>query len=293
MGEFRGDDAGSPVFAKVHIDTTRLDAVPARRAAAVEGSTDDVPLEATVEQRPMSPVLAAAEHRDGAGRAGWRWAASGSSWSPPSSLGACARSTSTPTRSPSPTPTDAGRRRLRAHPTVWQSCRALAGRAMDGAELYDYLARRRRPPRLRRRSRRSAGSTGRRRHRSRPVRTWFDDAVLPARAPARRLDPRAARVPVRGLGAATGGAEKVLRADEYYQGHLDWYSLDVDPDARRARRRAGPPPPEPGADADELVPAHAACTFNGMPNTRWWRFEDGRPTSATSGPTPPTSTSCC
>src|SRR5512138_976960 len=52
MGEFRGDDAGSPIAAKVHVETTRL-----RKYQPAHGEVamfdDGTPLETRVEQRPI------------------------------------------------------------------------------------------------------------------------------------------------------------------------------------------------------------------------------------------------
>src|SRR5437899_1070771 len=57
MGEFRGSDAGSPVFAKLQVDTTQLTKYrPA--GLATQQFEADVPLEAKVEQRTVA--LAAA-----------------------------------------------------------------------------------------------------------------------------------------------------------------------------------------------------------------------------------------
>lgn len=50
MGEFKGDDAGSPVFAKVHIATSQLNKYKASNQQ-VQTFEDSVPLEAKVEQR--------------------------------------------------------------------------------------------------------------------------------------------------------------------------------------------------------------------------------------------------
>src|SRR4051812_14176396 len=52
MGEYSGDDAGSPVFAKVHIETTELTKFQAGPDPATPFDRS-VPLEATVEQRPV------------------------------------------------------------------------------------------------------------------------------------------------------------------------------------------------------------------------------------------------
>src|SRR5215469_13466164 len=55
MGEFRGSDAGSPVFAKLQIDTTRLTKYrPDEQATQL--FEYEVPLEAKVERRPLSLV---------------------------------------------------------------------------------------------------------------------------------------------------------------------------------------------------------------------------------------------
>src|SRR6187455_286784 len=48
MGEFEGDDAGSPVLAKIRMDTTRLTQYQAD-SEDVQAFPDDIPLEAKVE----------------------------------------------------------------------------------------------------------------------------------------------------------------------------------------------------------------------------------------------------
>src|SRR5262245_46189315 len=59
MGEFQGDDAGSPVFAKLHLGTTRLTTY--QPGGGAEQPLDErVPLEARVEQQPI-PFTAAAQ----------------------------------------------------------------------------------------------------------------------------------------------------------------------------------------------------------------------------------------
>jgi hypothetical protein len=70
----------------------------------------------------------------------------------------------------------------------------------------------------------------------------------------------------------------VLTADEYYQGHLDWYNFDWD----RARSVLGEDgaPPATELPIDESYSTRtfipAPIRFNGMPDTRWWAFEDGK-----------------
>jgi len=69
--------------------------------------------------------------------------------------------------------------------------------------------------------------------------------------------------------------EKVMTASEYYHGHLDWYNLDIDPTRSTLGDTGTPVPPtiqQPLTSSFIPVPV----TFDGMPNTRWWTFEDAR-----------------
>src|SRR5688500_15529091 len=68
----------------------------------------------------------------------------------------------------------------------------------------------------------------------------------------------------------------ILEAKEYYQGHLDWYSFDLN--LRDDGSGLGDlDPADEGANVKTevitIIPAEAR--FGGMPNSRWWEFEDG------------------
>jgi hypothetical protein len=64
-----------------------------------------------------------------------------------------------------------------------------------------------------------------------------------------------------------------LVAEQYHQGHLDWYAFDLDAESRLEA-------PATTANAFEKRPplavVPAPIEFNGMPNVRWWEFEDRR-----------------
>lgn len=69
------------------------------------------------------------------------------------------------------------------------------------------------------------------------------------------------------------GSEKVYVADDYSSGHLDWYSLDLDQGIASLGTVAGStvtglPPDAP------FTTIPVPISFSGMPNTRWWAFED-------------------
>ena len=84
--------------------------------------------------------------------------------------------------------------------------------------------------------------------------------------------------------AGTGDSEVVITATEYAGGHLDWYSFDVE----RPRRGAGTKPPvidvPPVVDVPPIVVTRPAekvtaiptpVRYAGMPASRWWAFEEG------------------
>lgn len=57
-------------------------------------------------------------------------------------------------------------------------------------------------------------------------------------------------------------------ADEYSSGHLDWYSVDRDAAGAPAAGAA------PAMQGNSFIPV--SLVFSGMPNTRWWEFEERR-----------------
>jgi hypothetical protein len=272
VGEFRGDDAGSPIFAKVHMSTTRIDRYKPGDAEARDADPS-VPLEALVEQRPVpffgQQHLLSLDIRVAMGR---QWTKLLTSIG----RGALKQLFVDHYRIDEPDPDARSDAHLTAHPMVWQSFSALAGRAMDGAKLYFHL-------------------------RADPTHLAYDGISVPDDAKpdldtlaekfvrwyeelfyqpvdeandawtARQLEYQFA------VSAPKGGAEKVMTAEEYYHGRLDWYSLDVDPSAKTLREDEG------GADTGDspqdtftysFFPT--AIRFEGMPNTRWWTFEDGK-----------------
>jgi hypothetical protein len=69
------------------------------------------------------------------------------------------------------------------------------------------------------------------------------------------------------------GSEKVYVGDDYSSGRLDWYSLDLDQSIAALGNVSGStvtglPPDAP------FTTIPIPVSFSGMPNTRWWAFED-------------------
>lgn len=267
MGEFRGDDAGSPIVAKVHIETTRLTRYKAAGDPA-EAYDDDVPLEAKVERRPIPLQMAgrdmALDIRLAMGRRWLKLVAPIEPGLPEKFIDALGFQ--------APDPDDRGDAAVAAHREAWQAVAAVAGRAMDGWALYALL---------------KAGTHA---HSlvalADPARAgdveaaeaefvaWYETLFYqpPAEAGTAWLPDRLEYAFE--LSAPQAGAEKHLVADEYFHGHLDWYNLDIDPSGMGLGPVADEPTGVEAALTSSFIPA--PIQFDGMPNTRWWTFEQGR-----------------
>ncbi|MGD9702222.1 MAG: hypothetical protein AB7Q42_13610 [Acidimicrobiia bacterium] len=273
LGEFRGDDAGSPISVKVRLETTRLRKYQSSNGP-VEPFTDAFPLEAHVERMPVrfsqrarpdaDPHEISLDIRLLMGR---QWLKMIRSVAPDPAVQA-EFTGRYGVHEPDPTdPLDAP---TCAHPEAWSNFAAASGRRMDGAKLYAHLiespANRASDgiPSL-------AGMDAQVDPVAQRFVDWFERLFYqPEGAGAWEPDRLEYQFAV---SAPVAGGEKVLVAEEYFHGHLDWYNFDVD----RDRDVLG----EPDAEAEPpvrttltMLPTQA--TFSGMPNTRWWRFEDSR-----------------
>lgn len=264
MGEFIGDDAASPIDVKVHVETTALRKYQSANGDVEELSTS-VPLEAHVERLEIpfaqEDLGIALDLRLLLGRQWLKMIRSVSA--------APAVATQFIDRYPihTPVPTDLDDAPICAHPQAWASFAATATRRMDGHALYEHLV------------------AGNQATEGIPALTGQEAAVGPVAARFVRWFQRVfhqpqgpgAWLPDRleyqfAVSAPQGDAEQVLVADEYFHGHLDWYNLDVDP----KRTVLGDPEPPVAPERHTLSMLPTQATFNGMPNSRWWRFEDTR-----------------
>ena len=176
-----------------------------------------------------------------------------------------------------PDPTQGTMRRSVHTAQALQQFRAVAGRAMDGARALpalegtaDQLA-----------SDNVAWPFG-------SDKAAADAAGPPSWPGSSGCTPRAEEEGGRCLAAAAAGIRvlmrgarwrrrrEILAADEYYHGRLDWYYFDWDKSQQPRRltccsRRS---PMDPHFGTRSFIPA--SVRFNGMPDTRWWAFEDGK-----------------
>jgi hypothetical protein len=76
--------------------------------------------------------------------------------------------------------------------------------------------------------------------------------------------------------AVTEEQRTTLVAEQYHHGRLDWFAFEVD---RNGNLEDSPQALFPGGNFDVRKPVAFVPTqieFNGMPNVRWWEFEDRR-----------------
>jgi hypothetical protein len=257
LAEFVADDAGSPVETKVHVESRRLTRYRPGDTPATDFD-EAVPLEATVERRPLQLGL---DLRLAMGR---RWLAMVAPIHDYRDAFVARYAIQLPD------PDDPADAAICAHPAAWAAASAVAGRAMDGGLLYEHLA----------------ADPANHPYDLMPTvldehKQPLDDAAVRFAAWFRQLvaQPPAAdawepsRLEYRfACAAPDGDGEQALVAEGYAGGHLDWPSVDYDPTA----------PDLDAADPGAPVTTHtfagipAPAAFDGMPNLRYWAFEDGR-----------------
>jgi hypothetical protein len=265
LGEFRGADAGSPVTAQYSLTAT----TPTRFAPSTNGTaenlTPDRPLETFAERRAL-PFAFGSDRisfdlRLAIGR---RWMKLIGQDLVLQLLDARQQYIGLyPIALPDPDD-DADTART-SHPEVWAAMQAMAGRRMDGYELYKHIkGGHRASDGITGLAALSAGSFD---ALGTKLVAWFD-ALIDQPAGDAAWDPRRLEHRFSVSGAAPGGA-RVLTAQEYPGGTLDWQDFSLD-----TGRSVGGVGAVPAPITRTVFPAQVR--FSGMPLPRWWAVEDGK-----------------
>jgi hypothetical protein len=277
VGELQGDDAGSPIMVQLHLQRTGLTGLGAREGP-IEPFGEGLPLEARVERRPVVLRLGgtplALDLRLAMGR---RWHKM--LVMPAVGLSADYRSAFTTAYGfTQPDPGDPAWAGTVAHPAVWQSYAAVAGRAMDGGALYQHLTAD--PPGLPYDG--VAGVTDTDKPALERLATafvaWFERLVLPAPSGDQdSWDPQRLDYRFRVTAPDGAGGSRQYLAGGFHGGRLDWWAADLEtvtPSELSPSAGQSPPPGSFSTLTSSMLPA--PVTFAGMPATRWWAFEDGK-----------------
>jgi hypothetical protein len=266
FGEFRGEDAGSAVLAKVQVDTARINRYAGGDAPAA-GYDDRLPLETRVEREPVPLDLLTRL------QIGRRW------------LRVLARHTTGDHRAlyvgeyPIEEPASAEEQaHIRSDQRAWQVLEAVKGRAVDGARLLAAIRSGAHQAFVNAAPMTTADRAGALAAAG-DLETWLrrlysqpDSGEASAWAPSYLEYRFACAVPADGQGQT----QTVLVSEQYHHGHLDWYAFDVD-DAPGARLddRDGTAVPEGRLETRAPITfIPHPIEFAGMPNVRWWQLED-------------------
>ena len=136
MGEFRGSDAGSPVFARLLMQNNAAHQVSAGRRQAGSFRSGD---SARNQGRAPAGSVTSSGQNPVARRASGHGAAVGLADRRSLPHDYRVELTSRPIRSPRPDPTQNSNVDVCAHPEACDTFQAMATRAMDGGAFYEYL----------------------------------------------------------------------------------------------------------------------------------------------------------
>lgn len=264
FGEFQGEDAGSATTAKVQVQAARLNRYAGRSMQAA-GYNDSLPLEVRVEREPVQFDLVMCA------KLGRYWL----KLIQPIGNFKALYTSRFGFLEPSPGLEEA---QLRSDRHAWQMYEALKGRAVDGGRLLkamrtepdehaNWLADAVQNAATRKKLLAAAGTFQQafRRMYSQP-----GTAKEESWAPSYLEYQFACAAPA----ALEGQRQTVLVAEEYYHGRLDWYSFDLD-SALQLPDQPGAEIPSPVFQVEEpLTFIPNPVEFPGMPNIRWWEFED-------------------
>lgn len=254
LGEFQGEDAASPAFVSVELRAGRLDGWLAGDAP-VQPYEGAAPLESHAEREPSTADLRTAVELGQALER--RLSAAGL----PASVVDAVRQTFPVRAGLDPEPA--------RDPSVVRFLRVCAGRATDGiaALMAVRAAAPAVPPELVLPAGVAPSAVA-------AVLAWFSDWAQVTFGPIGDTDPDAWRpdrleYALQVVGAAPGGERVTFDASPGQHGEFDWYAFD---EVHR----------EPAADALATAPRQSLSLlptpvrFAGMPDPRWWNFEDAR-----------------
>lgn len=262
MGEFNADDAGSPVFARVKIDTTRIKRVQLKDHP-VQDYDESIPLEALIEREEVPVTL------DLSLEIARYWRRLINQAQSAGELTKDYHADFVKAYAIKMPADDSEKQDILPHQSEWQWRAATAERSVDGGRLLrdiingaDLFADFTTPP--------APSDASRMNELAQTLLQWWQRQYnMPpsdqtAWAPSHLEYQAAASAP-----DFDGDDEIVLTADEYHHGHLDWYSFDVDSNRNRLSDETSD-----GVESmvSDFIPT--VIEFGGMPNLRWWEAED-------------------
>lgn len=267
FGELNAEDTGTAVFSRVEMETSQLTRFSKNKTIGAKAYNPDVPMESEVEKRPVNPDLML---RLDTGRQFLRMLAAATA--PATYATQSGELKAAPalqfTVPAVPAAADAP---LFSNPELLQATLAVSANALDGYALYEFL--------------KISGNT---------VSAFLSAASISADAVGVAFVQWFERVYTQPVAAndtswneshleyqfgcaapKNAGAYTVLTANEYYQGHLDWYSFDIEKQTTKYDPSLTTVAPDTSKiKREQFTVFPSSVVFGGMPAPRYWEMED-------------------
>lgn len=256
MGEFKGEDAGSPVFSKVKVESSTLDEFSLGNGST-QSMDNSLPIETLVEQKRLTMTRNASRvSLDIRLQLGRYWLKLLKSRSLELYFARYVREYGFSTPAP-----DRSADYIYAHKEELQQWRAVSGRCVDGYELVQTIH--------------SDGEASKNIALEDPahkqildkigqelIRFFEHNFVQPNEEHNAWLPDR---LEYKASFSDRVSETNTLTAEAYAHGHLDWYAFNLETSTT-------PAPVNTVPFSDVFIPS--PVEFDGMPDKRWWKFED-------------------
>lgn len=286
FGEFKGEDTGSPIFAKVLVETTKMAKYKAYQGE-VQEYTDDLPLEMVVERQSYT-----LGYKDRI-RIGNHWlklldrygnqynedeAAQGPPFDGQVYKGNLLSSYSLKVPEIDETSNESiiQSAQLISNYRLMNLLKALAGKAPDGLRLYQDVLED--GPKFIQQLRQDEAHTAFLQDAVNDLLDWFAEQYPETAALGDAWNASQLEYQFQCALPEKQSQNTVVAANEYYNGKLDWFAFDVE----TAANQRGPLSKSDDATRDNMIAEKvisfipSPAVFGGMPSNRFWEFEDGQ-----------------
>lgn len=268
LGGFKGEDCGSIVSAKIHAKTTGL-----TKYQSEEGSSksfpSDIPLEVEVEKQKI-PFKSGAQEisLDIRLLMGRQWLKMLDKNQPGLRSFFIDNYTIT-----SPDPNEESHAQVCGHIEVWQKYEAVANRSIDGYRVYQdmksgvFSSNINIPD----------GKLEEFNKLANKFIKWFENLYYqPKEDETQAWKPSYLEYQFDCSAPESEKAEKVFTASEYYHGNLDWYNLDISKEKSKIDLTKESKTNQDVRKTFTQTLDPSPIIFPGMPDNRWWTFEDSK-----------------
>jgi hypothetical protein len=277
LGEWIAEDTGTAAFARLDMQTSRINLVSKKNAFAALPFDETVPLECLVEREKVAPdlLLRAELGRQFLKFIRYKLTPSNAASIPTVET---ALRASTTLRFAIPASPPALVADYLSNPELWQSTLALSdGRGIDGYALLEYLKTPGNSVAL------LTGLTGNTtlaplvNAAGTEFKAWYNRVYS---QPATNADSYWVQPHLEYQFACSAPKSTtqhtVLTATEYYQGHLDWHSFDLqkNPSTTGFQALVADPPDTALLEHKPFNVVPSKIVYGGMPAQRWWEMED-------------------